>query len=281
VATVGLSAALALASCSTSTQEESADFVDVEADDATAEAEAIDDGADADADDAEDGAADGDPNVTGATGIAEDPPDAASEVQTPLVVDSRDDLTLADPMPVAVYEVTTDPADELQLIARFRAPGPECFAVQGAALEDDAAGHIQVRVVGAAIDDTECSSDVESGNDQIVASAATGFGGLGETVDQEMILSLQAPVGQRPIDTDLGEFADIDTGTDTGSDSRAPFAEFANLPLDEATALADGQDITWRISRDNDEFFELSADYDEARVNFEVDEGIVTLAVPG
>jgi hypothetical protein len=53
---------------------------------------------------------------------------------------------------------------------------------------------------------------------------------------------------------------------------------FVGLSLDEAIATAEAEDRPWRIARQDDEGFALTADLWPGRVTFEVDDGIVTVA---
>ncbi len=200
------------------------------------------------------------------TGVLEDPRVPAIKVE------SRDDLDLVDPAPVAVYEVTTDLVDDTLLMVRFRAPAPECFAVQGEAIESDTVDEVLIRIVGSAIDGADCESDDPTD---------TGNGELGELVDQELALNLDNPIRGRNINTDLDGFDDQAPGSALDPGPSAPFSEYVSLPVAEAEALANANGVTFRITRQDSEEFGVTADYDEARVNFEVDDGIVSLAFPG
>lgn len=68
-----------------------------------------------------------------------------------------------------------------------------------------------------------------------------------------------------------------DAGTDTAGESIDELA-FVGLTLDEASALAAEQDRLWRVGRQDDTSFAITADLIPGRVTFEVDAGVVTAA---
>lgn len=205
-----------------------------------------------------------DPLTSATTGVVED-------TRVPAVrVDSRDDLDFVDPTPVAVYEVTADATDENVLMARFRAPSPDCFVVQGEAVETDPE-EILVRIVGAMLGDEAQCADQDG----------TGTSELAGLVDQELALTLTGPIEGRSINTNLDSFDDLPPETALDPGPVAPFSEYVSLPLAEAEALAAANGVTYRITRQDSEEFAVTADYDEERANFEVDDGTVSLAFPG
>ncbi len=69
-------------------------------------------------------------------------------------------------------------------------------------------------------------------------------------------------------------------GESTGPEDSASGDEgFVGLVLDDATTLAESQDRPWRIRREDDMQSVLTDDLIPGRVTFEVDDGIVTVAV--
>ena len=62
---------------------------------------------------------------------------------------------------------------------------------------------------------------------------------------------------------------------------QSPFEGFVGLTLEKAKALAEAEKRRWRLGRVDDEPYALTGDYDERRVTFEVDKGIVTKATGG
>jgi hypothetical protein len=67
--------------------------------------------------------------------------------------------------------------------------------------------------------------------------------------------------------------------TDLTPESLMPDGNYVGLSIEEASMLADARQTPWRIGREGDESFALTQDYVVGRVTFEVDEGIVTLAL--
>ena len=133
------------------------------------------------------------------------------------------------------------------------------------------------------------------GEGQPAASAPEG-----RASDEE---NSQAPtVGASPNDADSGTEDDSDGGRDdetsatttTGvrppttndvaeepTDGLSPPGAFVGLALGDAQAKANSENRPWRIGRQDDEVFALTADYNPERVTFEVDGGVVTKAVAG
>lgn len=79
------------------------------------------------------------------------------------------------------------------------------------------------------------------------------------------------PRDSAPADTKTGG------GTDAGTDAEA----YVGLTKAAATAKADAAEVTWRITREDDEEFMVTLDYDPQRLNFEIDDGRVTRATYG
>ncbi len=65
---------------------------------------------------------------------------------------------------------------------------------------------------------------------------------------------------------------------DGPADSATQQERFVGLTLDEAAVLAETEGRVWRIAREDDTDFALTADLDPGRVTFEIDDGIVTSA---
>ena len=55
-------------------------------------------------------------------------------------------------------------------------------------------------------------------------------------------------------------------------------ASYEGLSKSAAIAKAEAADVTWRITREDDESFMVTLDYNPDRVNFEIDDGRVTTA---
>ena len=56
---------------------------------------------------------------------------------------------------------------------------------------------------------------------------------------------------------------------------------YVGLTKQAATAKADAAGTTWRITREDDESFPVTLDYNPERLNFEIDDGKVTQATYG
>jgi hypothetical protein len=57
--------------------------------------------------------------------------------------------------------------------------------------------------------------------------------------------------------------------------------DFVGLAEADASALADENLIVWRVTRDGEQFFAVTEDYRPDRLNFELDDGILTVATLG
>ena len=167
-------------------------------------------------------------------------------------------------------------------------------------------------VASVAEDDSTIIVTLETGLNPEAAAMSC----IAEVMSYELAVGLDAPVGDREIisvgtedgstgsgdsDTSDGGSADGDTsGGDTGGgdtssgdtsgenddamedgDGLSSPESFVGLTLDEAGAKADAEGREWRISRQDDEQFGLTADYNADRVTFEVDAGVVTAVVAG
>ena len=67
------------------------------------------------------------------------------------------------------------------------------------------------------------------------------------------------------------------TGTSQGSGAEA----YVGLTKKAAIAAAEAAGVTWRITREDDEQFLVTQDYDPERLNFEIDDGTVTKSTYG
>ena len=66
-----------------------------------------------------------------------------------------------------------------------------------------------------------------------------------------------------------------------GGKSDAGASAYVGLTKQAATAKADAAGTTWRITREDDESFPVTLDFDPERLNFEIDDGKVTQATYG
>jgi len=69
--------------------------------------------------------------------------------------------------------------------------------------------------------------------------------------------------------------------TDGTAASDRGAAAYVGLRKDAAIAKAEASGTPWRITREDDETFMVTLDYDPTRLNFEIDDGIVTRATFG
>ena len=113
--------------------------------------------------------------------------------------------------------------------------------------------------------ESDAASDGSSGGTGDASPAPSEPGGdEGEGATPPPSSTQPPPGGEPPADSGL-----------------SPAGDFVGLPLDDAGRKADGEGRAWRIGREDDELFALTADYDPDRLTFEVDDGIVTEAVGG
>jgi hypothetical protein len=103
------------------------------------------------------------------------------------------------------------------------------------------------------------------------------------------LLALTLPLAACGDDDDTGVSSDGtsvttapgDTTDTTGEpDDSSDLYEFVwfGLSKDDAIAKADAEDRTHRIGREDDETFALTEDFQEGRVTFSIDDGVVTWA---
>ena len=71
------------------------------------------------------------------------------------------------------------------------------------------------------------------------------------------------------------------TTTTTAVPGTADASAFEGLTKADAIAEAEAQNRPWRISREDDEEFPVTLDFNENRVTFEIDDGTVTTATFG
>lgn len=69
-------------------------------------------------------------------------------------------------------------------------------------------------------------------------------------------------------------------GTEQPTDGAAAKA-YIGLPKKDAIARAKADDRVWRVTREDDETYPTTLDYDPDRLNFEIDDGRVTKATFG
>ncbi len=173
---------------------------------------------------------------------------------------------IVDPQVADIDDVVVD-ADDLTLIVRYTAASEPC---SGAIVE----------VVEA---DASIAVTLKTGLNPNAAAMTCVAGVFG----YEQAVILDDPVAGRDIII-VGSVAG--GATDGGADDE-PAADgsgaltspdgFIGLPLDEAQRLADSEGRPWRIGRQDGESFALTEDYNEERVTFEVDDGVVTATVAG
>jgi hypothetical protein len=64
----------------------------------------------------------------------------------------------------------------------------------------------------------------------------------------------------------------------TTTPGNAEASAFEGLARADAIAHADAENRPWRIGREDDETFPVTLDFNERRVTFEIDDGVVTTA---
>ncbi|MFM8302810.1 MAG: hypothetical protein ACKOA9_00705 [Actinomycetota bacterium] len=67
----------------------------------------------------------------------------------------------------------------------------------------------------------------------------------------------------------------------TPASTESGAASYVGLTKRAAIRRADVAGVTWRITREDDEFFPATLDYDPDRLNLEIDDGTVTAATFG
>jgi hypothetical protein len=78
-----------------------------------------------------------------------------------------------------------------------------------------------------------------------------------------------------------GDGDKVSSGSKPSSTSDTSAASYVGLTKKEAIAKAEATDTPWRITREDEESFMVTQDYNPARINFEIDNGRVTKATNG
>ena len=96
--------------------------------------------------------------------------------------------------------------------------------------------------------------------------------------DLRVGVQLVEPLGDRFVDwTDPapGDEEPILVTPDLSTD------DFLGLTVAEAQEIAEMNVLDWRVTRDGDEFFAVTEDYRPERLNFELDDGVITRVTLG
>jgi hypothetical protein len=75
--------------------------------------------------------------------------------------------------------------------------------------------------------------------------------------------------------------SDRSDGTDRRADADPATRDYVGLTRAAAIAEAEAAGVPWRITRVDDERFSVTQDFVATRVNFEIDDGVVTRATFG
>ena len=162
-----------------------------------------------------------------------------------------------DPMITAPFEAVLNPEDPTELWVRFVGGDPNCTAAS-ARLLNETITLISFELVVGLTQDAPSRSCVE-GEFNLRVNLALTFSGAAKTITWSQPIELQAPLVTPDLSTD----------------------DFVGLTQDEAEAIADENDIAHRTLRIDQESFAVTEDIDPGRLNFEIDDGIVTSASLG
>lgn len=184
-------------------------------------------------------------------------------------------LDIVDPKNQPIDDVAVG-ADGSSLLVRYHNSTEPCSGAIASATEDD----------------TSITVSLVAGLNPGAASMSC----INEVVAYELQVTLDDPVGDRQIllTTVDGSTVELPTTggsgttttsapatTTTAAGGESSLEAFIGLSLADASALAESEDRPWRISRQDDEVFILTADAIANRVTFEVDAGVVTDAIGG
>lgn len=143
-------------------------------------------------------------------------------------------------------------------------------------------------------DDTELWVHFLGGDPDCTAAAATVLTETQDLVEIELQVGITQDALSRGcvagdyelrVEVDLSESADgkilSAVGAPEADQANATATSFLGLTEDEAQALAEENELTWRTVRVDDEFGVVTEDYNPSRLNFEIDDGVVTAATLG
>ncbi len=222
-----------------------------------------------------------DPSVSVSAGADDAPPLSDEETPPETIVDlpggpddtedrpAEDDAMLDTeipntPEPVSgvlanPVEVVADPVDDRLIFARFVGGDPNCTAARLDVISETPDIVVVELVVGIT-------------DDALVRSCLAG------EFDLRVGVQLSEPLGDRLVDwadPAPGDGEPILVTPDLST------ADFLGLTIGEAQELAEADTLDWRVTRDGDEFFAVTEDYRPDRLNFELDEGVITRVTLG
>ena len=164
---------------------------------------------------------------------------------------------MVDPQVTTPSELVLNPEDDTELWVRFIGSDPNCTAAAVTILTEDP-GAVQVELLVGITEDA-LSRSCQAGEFALRVEVP-----LSEPATGKSIVAVQA-------ETDQPLLVTPDVSTDA----------FRSLTEAEAAALADELALDWRVVRIDDEFFAVTEDYRPSRLNFEIEDGIVTKVTLG
>lgn len=204
------------------------------------------------------------PDTTSAdTPIPVEPDGGIGDGAEPLPEQPVNERVITDDQPVdgkvtAPTEVVVNPENDRELWVRFVGGDPNCTAAYVTVLTESSETIALELVVGITSDALVKSCLAGEFNLRVDVA-------LGESATGKRISFVSPPVDQDP------PLVTPDLSTDG----------FVGLTQDQAETLADENLLVWRITRDGDEFFAVTEDYSPSRLNFELDDGVVTTVTLG
>lgn len=179
-------------------------------------------------------------------------------------VDLGDETLIPDtPNPVSGVvttptEVVANPDDDSELWVRFVGGDPNCTAAHVEVLVDTP-DKLSIELIVGLTEDA-LSRSCMAGEWNLVVAVP-----LNSEVGDRRVSFAQAGGGDEP------QLVTPDLTTD----------DFVGLTEAEAADIADPQLIPWRVTRVDGEFFAVTEDYNPGRLNFEIDEGVITVVTLG
>ena len=164
---------------------------------------------------------------------------------------------IVDPMITTPAEVLLNPDDPAELWVRFTGGDPNCTAANATLLTETTeaiAVELQVGITQDAL-----ARSCVAGEFNLRVDVTLRESGEGKAISWTQPAGDEAPLVTPDLSTD----------------------DFVGLTQAEAEAIAEENLIPNRIGRIDGEFFDLTEDFNPGRLTFEVDDGIVTLAVLG
>ncbi len=164
---------------------------------------------------------------------------------------------IVDPQVTTPTELLLNPDNDTELWVRFTGGDPNCTAASATVLTETPEA-VQVELLVGITEDALARSCM-AGEFDLRVNVALNESGAGKSLAAVQAATDEAPLVTPELSTD----------------------DFVGLTQADAEALADENILIWRTVRIDDQQFAVTRDFNPGRLNFEVDDGIVTKVTLG